>query len=104
LWVGAYHLADSMQALCVFVLRCYRVTVAPLLVYCVLLWGLGLAGGYGLAYRGLGPLAAQATPAAFWATSAVALALTAFIFVALLRRAVRQPAPGHEQAPHRQRI
>ena len=37
-------------------LRCYRVAVAPLAAYCVLLWGVGLAGGYALAYRGLGPL------------------------------------------------
>jgi len=100
LWVGAYHLADALQALCVFVLRCYRVTVAPLLVYCVLLWGLGLAGGYLLAYEGLGPMGARATPAAFWATSAVALALTAFIFLVLLWRAVKRPAPVRAAPAH----
>ena len=58
-----YHLADAVQALCVFVLRCYRVTVAPLVVYCVLLWGVGLGGGYLLAYRGLGPWRAHAVAA-----------------------------------------
>ena len=94
-WVAAYHLADAVQSLCVFVLRCYRVTVAPLLVYCLLLWGLGLAGGYRLAYRGMGPVAAQASPAAFWVASALALALTAAIFTAILWRAVKRPsAPG----------
>ncbi|MES2974574.1 MAG: MATE family efflux transporter [Pseudomonadota bacterium] len=91
-WVAVYHLADATQALCVFVLRCYRVTVAPLVVYCVLLWGMGLAGGYVLSYRGLGSLAARPEPATFWATSAVALAATAAIFVALLWRAVRRRA------------
>ncbi|MEO7127698.1 MAG: MATE family efflux transporter, partial [Rhodoferax sp.] len=61
-WVAAYHLADAVQTLCVFVLRCYRVTVAPLLVYCVLLWGLGLTGGYLLAYHGVGSISAIASP------------------------------------------
>ncbi len=47
-WVAFYHLADSIQALCAFLLRCYRITVAPLALYGVLLWGLGLYGGYQL--------------------------------------------------------
>nr|WP_279343637.1 MATE family efflux transporter [Variovorax terrae] len=92
-WVAIYHLADAVQALCVFVLRCYRVTVAPLLVYCVLLWGLGLAGGYLFAYQGLAGVPPMATPTAFWATSAVALALTALIFVAILWRAAKRRRP-----------
>eukprot|EP01037_Dinobryon_pediforme_P003468 gene3468-3513_t len=54
-WVAAYHAADAVQTLCVFVLRCYRITLAPLVVYCALLWGAGLAGGYWLAYGGIGP-------------------------------------------------
>lgn len=89
-WVAVYHLADAVQALSVFILRCYRVTAAPLLVYCALLWGLGLGGGYLLAYRGAGALGPLATPMAFWVTSAVALALTALIFVAILWRAARR--------------
>jgi MATE family multidrug resistance protein len=62
----------------------------------VLLWGLGLAGGYVLSYHGVGNLAPQTMPATFWAASAVALALTALIFAALLWRAVQQgrPAPA----------
>ncbi len=83
-WVALYHLADSVQAVCVFFLRCFRVTIAPLLAYCLLLWGMGLAGGYLLAYRGVGLWQAMPTPTAFWASSAAALALTAFIFSAML--------------------
>jgi MATE family multidrug resistance protein len=88
-WVALYHLADTVQAMCVFVLRSYRVTVAPLLVYGVLLWGLGLAGGYALAYRGIGPWPALQSPAAFWMAGAVALGLVAAIFLMLLQRASR---------------
>ena len=88
-WLAVYHIGDAAQALCVFVLRCYRVAVAPLVAYCVLLWGVGLAGGYALAYQGLGPWPAQHSPAAFWAAGAVALALLGLILPAILWRAVR---------------
>jgi MATE family multidrug resistance protein len=73
----------------VFVLRCYRVAVVPLVAYCVLLWGVGLAGGYALAYKDLGPWSAQNSPAAFWAGGTIALALLGLILPAILWRAVR---------------
>lgn len=91
-WVAAYHVADAVQTLCVFVLRCYRITVAPLLVYCVLLWGAGLGGGYLWAYRGVGDGTVAPSPVAFWAAGAAALLATALLFVALLWRAARRPA------------
>ncbi len=89
-WVGLYHLGDSSQAMCVFLLRCYRVTVAPLVAYCVLLWGVGVVGGYHLAYRGLGPYPALNSPAAFWIASSLALGLLALILPLILWRAVRR--------------
>ena len=94
-WLAVYHLGDAAQVLCVFILRCYRVAVAPLVAYCVLLWGVGLSGGYLLAYRGIGTLAPQNSPLAFWQASTLALALLAPILLAILWRAVRasRPAP-----------
>ena len=86
-WVALYHLADAVQTLCVFVLRSYRVTVAPLLVYCVLLWGVGLGGGYALAYRPLAGQPALYSPTPFWAASALALGVTAALFAWMLQRA-----------------
>ena len=85
-----YHLADAVQTLCVFVLRCYRITVAPLVIYCTLLWGVGLGGSYAMAYRGLGPWPPMQSPLAFWLMSALALVVTALLFAALLRRTVRR--------------
>lgn len=93
-WLAAYHLGDSVQALCVFVLRCYRVAVAPLVAYCVLLWGVGLAGGFALAYRGIGPWGPEPTPAVFWIASSFALALLALILPLILWRAVRSYRPA----------
>ena len=93
LWVAAYHLADACQTLCVFVLRSYHITVAPLVVYCVLLWGLGLGGGYLLAYGTWSPWAQMAhSPTAFWACSALALAITAAAFGAMLLKAAARTA------------
>jgi MATE family multidrug resistance protein len=94
-WLAVFHLGDATQAVCVFVLRCYRVAVAPLVAYCVLLWGVGLTGGYVLAYRGIGPLPAQHSPVAFWQAGTLALLLLAPILLTILWRAVhsaRTPA------------
>ncbi|WP_416402237.1 MATE family efflux transporter [Alicycliphilus denitrificans] len=84
LWVAAYHVADALQTLCIFVLRSYRITLAPLLVYGVLLWGVGLYGGYRLAYHGLAGWGPLHSPAPFWAASAAALGVTALVFSAML--------------------
>jgi MATE family multidrug resistance protein len=94
-WVALYHLGDAVQGVCVFVLRCYRVAVAPLIAYCLLLWGAGLGGGYLLAYRGIGPLAPMQSPEAFWIMGALALVLLAAVLPVILWRAVHawQPAP-----------
>ena len=37
-----YHVFDAMQSVSSFALRGYRVTFAPMLIYGVLLWGVGL--------------------------------------------------------------
>lgn len=89
-WVAWYHLADALQAVCVFVLRCWRITLSPLLIYTALLWGMGLYGGYLLAYHGLGPWSAQMSVQSFWTTSTVALALVSALFMARLAWAMRQ--------------
>ena len=89
-WVLVFHLFDALQALCVFVLRCFRVTVAPLLVYTILLWGAGLGGGYLLAYHGLGPWPAQGTATAFWTASTVALGSASLVLLVILRRVIKR--------------
>jgi MATE family multidrug resistance protein len=91
-WVAVYHLADAVQLLCIFVLRCYRITLAPLLIYGCMLWGMGLGGGYWMAYRGLGALQpALHSPTPFWAASTTALAVTAAAFAWMLARTLRNP-------------
>jgi len=89
-WTAIYHLFDGLQALAIFVLRCWRITLAPFLIYAVLLWGLGLYGGFLLAYRGLGPWPALQTPAAFWMAGAAALALAALSFWLMIWQVLRR--------------
>ena len=89
-WVAFFHLADSLQAVCAFLLRCYRITLMPLLIYGVLLWGFGLTGGYFLAYVGTAGMPASQLPASFWSAATLALAAVACCFLAFLWRATRQ--------------
>ena len=89
-WVCAYHVADAIQTLCIFVLRSYRMTLTPLLVYGALLWGVGLGGGYALAYgRWTDSAPWWHSPLPFWGASAAALAMTALVFTALLALMLR---------------
>ena len=94
-WVVVFHLFDGLQALCVFVLRCFRVAIAPLVVYTVLLWGGGLGGGYLLAYQGLGPWPAMGAPAAFWIASTASLGATAAILCLLLYLVAKRELRSH---------
>ncbi|MBH2008751.1 MAG: MATE family efflux transporter [Xanthomonadaceae bacterium] len=93
-WVAFYHVADAMQAVCAFLLRCYRITMAPLALYGVLLWGLGLFGGYQLAYVGLAGHAATQAASSFWVASTLAIALVAACLLGLLLYAVRRSSPA----------
>ncbi len=80
LFVAVYHVADAWQTIGCFLLRSWRITLMPLVVYGFTLWGLGLGGGFVLAYQGLGSIAAWQQPAAFWLMGFFALCLAATAF------------------------
>jgi MATE family multidrug resistance protein len=92
LWLTLYHAADAIQVFCVFALRSYGITLLPLLTYTLLLWGLGLGGGYAVAYGAgfdnavLSWLTPQ-SPIAFWQTASVALTITTAVLLPVLWRA-----------------
>ena len=92
-WVAFYHVADSVQAVSAFLLRCYRVTLAPLAIYGVLLWGLGLWGGYQLTYTGWSGFPATESTHTFWLASTMAIGLVASSLVLLLIRKVYRHTP-----------
>ncbi len=93
-----YPLADAVQAACAYLLRCYRLTLLPLIVYTALLWGVGLYGGYRLAYQGFNEAGWPMRPSVdtFWITSTAALALVSVLFALMVWHASRPVAsPRH---------
>jgi len=87
-FAAAFHAFDALQGVSVFVLRGYRVTLAPMVIYAASLWGIGLGGGYWLAYRGLfalPPLGAVG----IWTAALTGLAVAALCLVVLTMRVSR---------------
>lgn len=77
-WLVVFHVADAVQTVCAFVLRAYRVATVPLLIYAAAIWGVGLGGGYLLAFDPLGwsPPMLRGAPG-YWAAATAGLVLAA---------------------------
>jgi MATE family multidrug resistance protein len=92
-WVVLFHLADALQTIAAHVLRAYRVATLPVVVYAVALWGVGLGGGYALAFREVGPnswLPWAVGAAGFWWSATLALWTAAALLLSLLAWVMRQ--------------
>lgn len=87
--VGAvFHLFDGMQGVSTFILRGYKIVVAPLVVHVIALWGIGLGGGYWLAFHG--PDGWRASPAmSFWCAAAFGLLVAGVAMTWILARESR---------------
>lgn len=98
-YVAVFQIFDTAQVVIVNALRGYKITVAPMLVYTVALWGIGLGGGYALGLAGvpvanaLG-LAAPMGAAGFWLAGVASLVVASLILLAYFARVSRAPAPG----------
>lgn len=86
-YVAAYHLFDALQAVVMSVLRGYKKTTVPMLIYAVALWGVGLGGGYllGLTNSAGPPRGA----AGFWLAAIVSLVLAGGLVTAYFLRVSR---------------
>ena len=97
--MALFHTADAAQAVASFVLRAYRIATLPMLIFAVSLWGVGLGGGYALAFdvTGLAPAALRGARG-FWAASTSGLVLAALglsgLLALVLRRQSRRDAAG----------
>lgn len=94
-WVALFHVADAAQTIVAFVLRAWRIATVPMVIYAGALWGVGLGGGYMLAFNLSGH-----TPEAllgargFWVASTAGLVLAGVCltgFMVWVMR-LRQPA------------
>jgi MATE family multidrug resistance protein len=103
-WVALFHTADAAQAVASFVLRAWRIATLPMFIFAFSLWGIGLGGGYLLAFdtTGLTPPALRGARG-FWAASTVGLVTAALLLIALLalvmRRQSRREAAARATAP-----
>jgi len=78
-YLAAFHFFDALQTVASFVLRAYKLAMAPTLVHAAALWGVGVAGGYLVAFGGLwGP---PWGIAGMWLMQSVALALASLLLV-----------------------
>jgi len=93
-YLAAFHVFDALQTAVGFVLRAHKRAVAPTVVYALTLWGVGLVGGYQVAFRGVwGP---PRGVAGMWLMQSVGLALAGALLLAfylwLLRRRTARAA------------
>jgi MATE family multidrug resistance protein len=49
-WVVVFHAGDAGQTIAAYVLRAWQITTVPLIIYAMAIWGVGLGGGYALAF------------------------------------------------------
>ena len=91
-WVGLFHFCDALQTLAQFVLRAWKVTVVSLVVFVVSMWGLGLGGGYLLAFDvwGIAP-ASWRGPTGFWIASTAGLLSAGVVLTGVLLWMQRRP-------------
>ena len=93
-FLAAFHFFDAIQTVVGFVLRAHKIVLPPTVIYALTLWGVGVFGGYQLAFRGVaGP---PWGIAGMWLMQSIALALAAVFLVAFyvwVLRAQRDEAP-----------
>ncbi|WP_374662780.1 MATE family efflux transporter [Inhella sp.] len=85
-WVWFFHLGDALQTVAAYVLRAHHVATLPMLAYVLALWGVGIGGGYWLAFaQGQGALG-------FWRASTFGLVVAAALLIALMAWVHRRDA------------
>lgn len=86
-----FHAFDALQGVAGFVLRGYKVATAPMIIHGVSLWGIGLGGGYVLAF--IRPAGwAMDGAFSFWVAAVVGLAFTAAGLIWLALRIANEHA------------
>jgi multidrug resistance protein, MATE family len=92
----AFHVFDAVQGVVGFVLRAYKITVVPTVIYAGTLWGLGLLGGYLVAFHPV--LGAPRGASGMWLMQAVALGLTSVLLVVFYLWVLEYQQPSTRQA------
>ena len=85
-YVVAYQVFDAVQTVAAFSLRGFKITFIPMFVHIFCFWGVGLFGGWWLAFRAPSPMGVTG----FWVASLASLVLAAILLGTLLWRAIRE--------------
>jgi MATE family multidrug resistance protein len=96
-WVALFHLADALQTVAAFVLRAWHIATAPMVIYALSLWGVGLGGGWWLAFAG-GAAGPQGAPG-FWRMATLGLGLASLALLGWLALAGRAAARESRLTP-----
>ena len=93
LFIALYQAVDALQVTAAFILRGYRVAFWPMCIYAFSLWGVGLFGGYLLAFNHL-PFVPESLQGAsgFWAGNSLSLAIAASGLLFLFRLTAKRYA------------
>ena len=92
-WVALFHFVDAAQTVAAFVLRAWRIATVPLVVYGVALWGIGLGGGFALAFNLTGNVPASLQGAqGFLVTSTIGLVVAALALCGYMAWVLRRMA------------
>ena len=99
-WVAVLHTLDAAQGVLSFVLRAWRIATVPVIIYATSIWGIGLGGGYLLAFdaTGFAPDALRGAPG-FWVAATVGLGIAAVALAAFLAWVLRQRHAAGANAP-----
>jgi multidrug resistance protein, MATE family len=98
-WLAVFHVADAAQTVAVFVLRAYHIALVPVLIYVAALWGVGLGGGWLLAFdrSGMVPAAWRGAPG-YWVAATAGLLIAAVALVVFMGWVLRQSRPRQPPA------
>jgi MATE family multidrug resistance protein len=86
IFIAFYQAVDALQVTAAFILRGYRVAFWPMCIYAISLWGVGLGGGYLLAFNVI-----QNTPewthgaSGFWLGNSISLGIAASALLILFK-------------------
>ncbi|MDE2598695.1 MAG: MATE family efflux transporter [Rhodocyclaceae bacterium] len=86
--VALYHIADALQASTINVLRGFKRTTVPMVVYAVALWGVGLGGGYWFG------IVREVGAPGFWLAGTASLAIAGVAVTIYFLRVSRVPQAG----------
>jgi multidrug resistance protein, MATE family len=87
-YLVAFHVFDALQGISAFVLRAYKIAIAPMVIYAVSLWGVGLIGGYFVAFHPV--LGGPRGVSGLWLMQATALCLASGLLLGFYLWVLRQ--------------